>query len=185
MSEELNKEIKDSIDANLPAMVGEQLKARLVEAGLDVKRLSALKKEFEDYKREHTALVTRENRVKDDLVRVDARQVELNAKATELDKRERALAIKEATIELREFHATEKVGLLRGVVGDVFANNRFKYERATEKHLVVPGQEGQSQIMDSNGMVMQYAQPHTDPHVARVDDVERVEGEGDIPPGAV
>ena len=56
-----------------------------------------------------------------------AREAENEARFHGLNVRENALELRENVVGYLKEHAADKVEMMRGVVGDVFSNNRFKY----------------------------------------------------------
>lgn len=110
----IETDITDAIAKNLPAAVSQTLVERLTRlAKLEAENAALLK-----YRDEAIQL------------RNQAQKAELLAQREDAVKSSmQALSHREDLLKLREAHADEKVSLIRGVVTDVFANNRLKYTR--------------------------------------------------------
>ena len=153
----LAEELRKVIENSLPMEVGKALKERLEQAekdSIDAKRLRVeatdLEKRFDE----------RTNQLSDVLKEAGDQK----ASRADIVSRQNLLAVREATIQLKEKHADEKVGIMRGVVKDVFSNNRFKYVKTGE--VVSVTQPGKDQYGGS-----MY------PDVTREPVMETVEGE--------
>ena len=115
--DKLTQELMESVDKNLPQMVGDQLKARLMQADKD-KEIAAKVPALESMLAE----------CKKKLEGIDKRESAVTQRESVVDLRERNAEVKEKLIELREKHATERVSEMRCVVQDVFANSKLKYQ---------------------------------------------------------
>ena len=126
---ELMADLDDVLGQHLPKMQVEWLRERLeVCDDLEerVARLTAANEELiEQVDVQNTAL-REANRQIDDFARRDA---DLAAAEAGVEERNRTLELAQAVAAERMRAAEQQVDLMRGVVSDVFSNNRFKYER--------------------------------------------------------
>ena len=127
MSAQLTNDIHDQIKKNLPGLVGDELVKRLQQADKDAIDLDTARRKL----------------VEMDRYRHDAESMRVQLKGYDervatVVKREADATLREKLIEMREKHADEKVALMRGVVTDVFANNRFKYNETGYVPVVTP-----------------------------------------------
>jgi hypothetical protein len=112
----LETDISDALTRNLPQSVGAVLRDRLAEAD---KNEAALKSANGSLKKLEERLA--------DLLRREKFDYELIERANKLGAAEAALALREATIKLREECAQLRVSDMKELTLAVFANNRFKY----------------------------------------------------------
>jgi hypothetical protein len=112
--------INAAIEKNLSAEIGTALKERLAKADQDAIELRQAKADVQQMKEESYKQKDRADRLARDH---DA----MMKRCGDLDGREKALAIREATIELREGCASARIADMKYIVEAVFANNRFKY----------------------------------------------------------
>lgn len=114
--DKLTQELMESVDKNLPQLVGDQLKARLTRADKDSETAAKV-----------PALESMVQECKAKLETIAKRESEATRRESAVDLRERNADLREKIIELKETHAKERVAEMRSVVQDVFANSKFKY----------------------------------------------------------
>lgn len=164
MSLDLTPTLTKALQEQLPAAVGGELQKLLEKAASDREELERLRaNETRTSKLHQEAMCWR-----DESHRFDARKQSLDMRENELVERDLKLSIREATIELRESHAAERVCEMRSVVSDVFST-RYKFIRNTEDTVVLPGTDG-GQYSSSTPSMTQ-----------GVERKETVEGEGEQP----
>jgi len=115
--DKLTQELMESVDKNLPQLVGDQLKARLTQADKDKEtaaKVPALESMVAECKKKLEGMDTREQRIA--------------ARESAATEREAKVTLREALLDVKELHAQERVKEMRGVVQDVFANSKFKYQ---------------------------------------------------------
>lgn len=125
----MKEEIQEAIAKNLPAAVGTELKKRLEQAERDAENLKM-------YKEKYDALGPVLSRAQSDLANLQAAE-------TDLKKREREVATREASMQRLELTAQferEKVGLVLGMFETVF-KNRIVRETALVQRESVSRQE--------------------------------------------
>lgn len=181
--DKFENDIKSAIDQHLPGMVGEELRKRLEKAKMDEAELEKVQQDYRSYKENHRTLDIREHELDDKAAKLAKIEQEQEEKGKELTQREVAVTSREGLIAMRETHAREIADSMRGVVRDVFCNNRFKYERTDvqtqDKAIPVEGNPGQ--IDPNGGYAITPSSPghvehHTDENVTKT----TVEGEGDV-----
>lgn len=152
----MKQEIQDIIRKNLPAEVGDVLRQELSELARLREETSKLAEEGKSWRNDACAAKNALEAATKRLGNIEKREADAAAKDV-------TLTLREELVKLREAHAKERVDEMRGVVKDVFSNNRLKYSVP----VAVPGTNG---IKDHNGYVAGGAFPHVEQHT--------VEGEG-------
>lgn len=135
--DKLTTELMESIDKNLPQMVGDSLKARLVQADKDKEaadRVPRLTEELQRAQAAHRVLLSQ------------SESVSTREKAVEA--RDQTVTLREQMCALKETHAKERVSEMRGVVQDVFANSKFKYTESNNTY-TPQGSQGGSRTIES------------------------------------
>lgn len=165
-----------AIETSLPASTCGVLKDRLERLASVEGELVALTKLHGSVcaDRDREAAVARDFRGRQSRLERDHDAVIAREHACRL--REQACEYREQVNDLKDTHATERVGEMKDLVEAVFANSRFKYERVSTVPVVVPGMPP--------GPVDQYgnAQLGSSAHVEKQEVTEKVEGEGEAPP---
>lgn len=114
---ELTEKIQAAIAENLPNAHAGELKKFIDQAQKDSIELKALREKATKDDRELTTLRGHIQTEKD----IEAIKNEQDTKAVELDNREKIL-------EIREYHAKERVSEIRGLTETVFKSNRLNYD---------------------------------------------------------
>lgn len=115
----LEDEIRIAIDKNLSAEIGTRLLTRLQRAEDDSNALDGFRAKLQraqDHITELEAKLARHKEIDERMATLVKREDEVNQKLMRAE-----------IYELRVKCSEEKVGLMRDVVKDVFANHRFKY----------------------------------------------------------
>jgi len=136
---EIKQSIQKAIQEHMPSLVGEELRKVLQEyENMKGKYSDALHK-----LKSHEQLATRESKLRAWQHDLEKKEVDIIEREKELAEKEQKFAIKDALIDLRTSHASEKVALMHVVVGQVFANNKMKYKSTEviddQKQIIVPG----------------------------------------------
>ena len=168
---------------HLPEAVGNALRERLRQADDERAQLKKAREKINELEQDVVKSCKALSELRERESSIKQREQRLETEEKSVTAREHAVKLREQLIDLREGHADEKVGLIRGIVKDVFSNNRFKYERTRNGEVVVPGQDHipPHNTQDGAWHQGQYGQA---PHVAPTTETETVEGEGDVPPAA-
>lgn len=124
----IEQEIRDLIEKNLPAQVGNVLRERLETAEKDAKTVTGLNLDIKRLQNENRVLNSRL-----------AKQEAVEAREAGVTDREKVAAHREALIDLKEAHAKDKVAMMKSVVDSVFANNKYKYQESGTVPVVADG----------------------------------------------
>lgn len=138
MADKLTSELMEAVDKNLPQMVGDQLKARLVKADADAKEASKV-----------PGLEAELSKAKDTIRANEQKVAAVTGREEKATQRELVVDLREKLMELKEKHAQERVQEMRGVVDSVFANSRFKYQE-TYNHYTPQGSHGGGRNIESS-----------------------------------
>ncbi len=117
-------EIEKAIQESIPALAAEQLRKFITVAQAnetELVRLRELKLESEESAKR--------------FLQAEQKLADVQKREFVVGEREAKATLREAVLELREAHAKERVAELRGVLTDVFSNNRMKYTQT--EHLPV------------------------------------------------
>ena len=132
--DDLRAAVEAVMENHLPGIQLEWLQSRLsLTAELetevaDLHDLSAeLQETINELREEKMEVAKRFSEIDERERNATSREAENEARFQGLNTREIDLELREAVIYLKEMHAADKVEMMRGVVGDVFSNNRFKY----------------------------------------------------------
>lgn len=113
---ELNKEIKEAIDKNLPSLVGDQLKQVLID-------YDRIKEANEDQEKQIKQLTKKFN----DIDNLNRQYSENEQISNELDAKEIDLKAREALLEFKEKEWALRLGDIKEITKTVFQSNRFNY----------------------------------------------------------
>lgn len=114
----IEDDIKEAINKNLPSQVGDVLKRKLEEGD----RLIEINKTL----KQNTNVITKE------YDKLKAKETLLNNAKIKLGDaiaKEKEVELREELIKLKEEHCEIRVADCKDIVSKVFANNRFKYQQ--------------------------------------------------------
>lgn len=123
----LSEELQYAIEKNLPGLVGTELKKVLSRAAEDAESIPIMQRTIDSQQRQITLLQDWERRGE-----------EVTKREQETTRREIAAATKEALLGVQDTYMKERLADMRGIVKEVFSNNRFKYMESGSQHVVVP-----------------------------------------------
>ena len=136
--DKLMVELMEAVDKGLPHMVGEQLKKRLIQADKDAEeaaRIPTLQKMYDEAHKK--------------LAGMDTREKDATRRESEVSLRETNTTLREKLVELKEQHAKDRVTEMRGVVQDVFANAKFKYQDVGSSYTSTGGSSSVSRTIET------------------------------------
>ncbi len=131
-------DIQEAIKANLSGEVGEQLKKELMD-------LELLRLRIKDYEKAEGEMLRELERLRG----MDQQMKHVIDREKDVARKEVELAHAGDLLELKDGHAKDLVCNMRGIVSDVFGNNKFKYQVAETKNIPLKDNEYANIVTDT------------------------------------
>ena len=123
MNEELMAQIQKVISEQLPAQIGDALKQRLIQADRESQQLiefQTVNLALQQQRAELQAELAKHKEIDNKLIQLESLQRTVDAKL-----------LRNEINELKVAQAEVRVSDMKSIVGQVFANNRYKYSEST------------------------------------------------------